>query len=249
MGKVKAVRVVQNDTGSPERAEMAKSEVQGISFQPPVKRCRVTGFTYVYTRTSGRTDSFLVVSRPLARASRPEGRIDSTVEGAPLDDAREIGSKRDAFRRHVPDVRYVLPRNVMAPSRWTVPTHPVRPAERHRNGRMRVDATLGSQPLIDASALSWSFAPPSFPPTPPSFSRLLWRPRRSFSFSWLSPARHSGGRAAAGQIPSFPPLGSATRVRRPQPGFYTGSRRGDAPLLHPRNEGRETTAATSSHIR
>jgi hypothetical protein len=50
-GKVKAVRVVQNDTGSPERAEMAKSEVQGVTFQPPVKKCRVTGFTYVYTRT------------------------------------------------------------------------------------------------------------------------------------------------------------------------------------------------------
>jgi hypothetical protein len=50
-GKVKAVRVVQNDTGSPDRAETAKSEVQGVSFQPPVKRCRVTGFTYVYTRT------------------------------------------------------------------------------------------------------------------------------------------------------------------------------------------------------
>ena len=50
-GKVKAVRVVQNDTGSPERAETAKSEVQTVTFQPPVKHCRVTGFTYVYTRT------------------------------------------------------------------------------------------------------------------------------------------------------------------------------------------------------
>ena len=50
-GKVKSVRVVTNETGSPERAEMAKSEVQGVTFQPPVKRCRVTGFTYVYTRT------------------------------------------------------------------------------------------------------------------------------------------------------------------------------------------------------
>jgi len=50
-GEVKAVRVVKNETGSPERAEMAKSEVQGVKFQPPVKKCRVTGFTYVYTRT------------------------------------------------------------------------------------------------------------------------------------------------------------------------------------------------------
>ncbi|HEX7614021.1 MAG TPA: SH3 domain-containing protein [Thermoanaerobaculia bacterium] len=50
-GTVRAVRVVRNDTGSPERAETAKSEVQGVTFQPPVKRCRVTGFTYVYTRT------------------------------------------------------------------------------------------------------------------------------------------------------------------------------------------------------
>ena len=50
-GNVKAVRVVTNETGSAERAEMAKSEVQGVKFQPPVKKCRVTGFTYVYTRT------------------------------------------------------------------------------------------------------------------------------------------------------------------------------------------------------
>jgi len=50
-GSVKAVRVVTNETGSPERAEMAKREVQGVKFQPPVKKCRVTGFTYVYTRT------------------------------------------------------------------------------------------------------------------------------------------------------------------------------------------------------
>ena len=50
-GDVKAMRVVKNETGSPERAEMAKSEVQGVKFQPPVKKCRATGFTYVYTRT------------------------------------------------------------------------------------------------------------------------------------------------------------------------------------------------------
>jgi hypothetical protein len=50
-GNVRSVRVVRNETGSPERAEMAKSEVQGVTFQPPVKKCRVTGFTYVYTRT------------------------------------------------------------------------------------------------------------------------------------------------------------------------------------------------------
>lgn len=50
-GKVRGVRVVSNETGSPERAEIAKGEVQGVTFQPPVKKCRVTGFTYVYTRT------------------------------------------------------------------------------------------------------------------------------------------------------------------------------------------------------
>ncbi|MDL2716464.1 MAG: SH3 domain-containing protein [Acidobacteriota bacterium] len=50
-GKVRSVRVVTNETGSPARAETAKSEVQGVTFQPPVKKCRVTGFTYVYTRT------------------------------------------------------------------------------------------------------------------------------------------------------------------------------------------------------
>ena len=50
-GDVRTVRVVKNETGSPERAEMAKREVQGVKFQPPVKKCRVTGFTYVYART------------------------------------------------------------------------------------------------------------------------------------------------------------------------------------------------------
>jgi outer membrane biosynthesis protein TonB len=50
-GDVKAVRVVKNETGSPERAELAKSEVLGVKFQPPVRKCRATGFTYVYTRT------------------------------------------------------------------------------------------------------------------------------------------------------------------------------------------------------
>lgn len=50
-GNVAAVRVVKNETGSPERAEMARIEVQGVTFRPPVKKCRVTGFTYVYTRT------------------------------------------------------------------------------------------------------------------------------------------------------------------------------------------------------
>ena len=50
-GAVSALRVVKNETGSPERAEMAKSEVQGVKFQPPVKKCRVRGFTYVYSRT------------------------------------------------------------------------------------------------------------------------------------------------------------------------------------------------------
>lgn len=50
-GDVSTVRVVKNETGSPERAEMAKREVQGVKFQPPVKKCRVTGFTYVYART------------------------------------------------------------------------------------------------------------------------------------------------------------------------------------------------------
>jgi hypothetical protein len=50
-GDVRTVRVVKNETGSPERAEMAKREVQGVKFQPPVRKCRVTGFTYVYART------------------------------------------------------------------------------------------------------------------------------------------------------------------------------------------------------
>ena len=48
---MQAVRVVSNETGSPERAESVKAEVQTVKFRPPVKRCRVTGFTYVYSRT------------------------------------------------------------------------------------------------------------------------------------------------------------------------------------------------------
>jgi hypothetical protein len=50
-GSVKAVRVVTNETGSPERAEAVKAEVKTVKFQPPVRRCKVTGFTYVYSRT------------------------------------------------------------------------------------------------------------------------------------------------------------------------------------------------------
>jgi TonB family protein len=50
-GSVKAVRVVTNETGSAERAESVKAEVKTVKFQPPVRKCRVTGFTYVYSRT------------------------------------------------------------------------------------------------------------------------------------------------------------------------------------------------------
>ena len=50
-GAVKAVRVVTNETGSPERAEAVKAEVKTVKFQPPVRRCKVTGFTYVYAKT------------------------------------------------------------------------------------------------------------------------------------------------------------------------------------------------------
>jgi SH3-like domain-containing protein len=50
-GSVKTVRVVANDTGSAERADSVKAEVMTVKFQPPVRRCRVTGFTYVYSRT------------------------------------------------------------------------------------------------------------------------------------------------------------------------------------------------------
>ena len=50
-GSVTAVRVVANETGSDERAESVKAEVKTVKFQPPVRRCRVTGFTYVYSRT------------------------------------------------------------------------------------------------------------------------------------------------------------------------------------------------------
>jgi TonB family protein len=50
-GSVKSVRVVTNETGSAERAEAVKSEVKTVKFQPPVRRCRVSGFTYVYAKT------------------------------------------------------------------------------------------------------------------------------------------------------------------------------------------------------
>ena len=50
-GAVKTVRVVTNETGSEERAEAVKAEVRTVKFQPPVRKCRVSGFTYVYSRT------------------------------------------------------------------------------------------------------------------------------------------------------------------------------------------------------
>jgi TonB family protein len=50
-GAVKTVRVVTNSTGSEERAEAVKAEVQTVKFQPPVRKCKVSGFTYVYSRT------------------------------------------------------------------------------------------------------------------------------------------------------------------------------------------------------
>jgi TonB family protein len=50
-GNVKAVRVVTNETGSAERADAVKAEVQTVKFQPPIRKCRVSGFTYVYSRT------------------------------------------------------------------------------------------------------------------------------------------------------------------------------------------------------
>ncbi len=50
-GAVKTVRVVANETGSAERAEAVKAEVRTVKFQPPVRKCRVSAFTYVYSRT------------------------------------------------------------------------------------------------------------------------------------------------------------------------------------------------------
>jgi hypothetical protein len=50
-GDVKAVRVVTNETGSPEKADSVKAEVKTVKFRPPIRKCRVSGFTYVYSRT------------------------------------------------------------------------------------------------------------------------------------------------------------------------------------------------------
>lgn len=50
-GSVKSVRVVSNETGSPERAESVTAEVKTVKFRPPVRKCKVSGFTYVYSRS------------------------------------------------------------------------------------------------------------------------------------------------------------------------------------------------------
>jgi TonB family protein len=50
-GSVKTVRVITNETGSPERAESVMAEVKTVKFRPPVRKCKVSGFTYVYSRT------------------------------------------------------------------------------------------------------------------------------------------------------------------------------------------------------
>jgi TonB family protein len=49
-GKVTAVKVTENSSGSPELAEAAKSELMLMTFTPAVKNCRTVPFTYVYAR-------------------------------------------------------------------------------------------------------------------------------------------------------------------------------------------------------
>ena len=49
-GKVTAVKVTENPSGSPELADRAKSELLLMTFTPAVKNCRVVPFTYVYAR-------------------------------------------------------------------------------------------------------------------------------------------------------------------------------------------------------
>ncbi len=49
-GKVTAVTVTENPSGSPELAEKATSELMRMTFTPAVKNCRVVPFTYVYAR-------------------------------------------------------------------------------------------------------------------------------------------------------------------------------------------------------
>ena len=51
-GAVKAVRVVKNETGSPDRGDGGEERSSGgVKGGRPVKKCRAAGFTYVYTRT------------------------------------------------------------------------------------------------------------------------------------------------------------------------------------------------------
>jgi len=50
-GEVVAIEVKENETGSPELAELAAGELRQLRFAPFVRNCRPVSFIYVYTRT------------------------------------------------------------------------------------------------------------------------------------------------------------------------------------------------------
>jgi uncharacterized protein YgiM (DUF1202 family) len=49
-GKVTAVKVTENPSGSAELADRAKSELLLMTFTPGLKNCKIVPFTYVYAR-------------------------------------------------------------------------------------------------------------------------------------------------------------------------------------------------------
>jgi uncharacterized protein YgiM (DUF1202 family) len=49
-GKVMAVKVTENPSGSAELADKARSELLMMTFTPAVKNCKLVPFTYVYAR-------------------------------------------------------------------------------------------------------------------------------------------------------------------------------------------------------
>ncbi len=50
LGAIRNVRVVENSTKDPELAKLAEADLRKMKFRPPVRNCRPTGFTYLYTK-------------------------------------------------------------------------------------------------------------------------------------------------------------------------------------------------------
>jgi hypothetical protein len=50
LGSIQSVRVVENTTKDPGLAKLAEADLRKFKFRPPVKNCKATGFTYLYTK-------------------------------------------------------------------------------------------------------------------------------------------------------------------------------------------------------